>query len=114
MLNSVPLWYSSAYYSLSDGKHYCIYPFFDRSQSGASIACVIHIVACLVIIIYFYFIIYRFYRLAGRKRHVTANKKDSVLQSHVFTGESQKKDADNELRVLLTTALLIGWTFIGN
>ncbi len=113
MLISVPFWNSNFYYTLSDSKLYCTYPFADRNQLGASAFCVLHSCVCLSIICFCYSEIYKFYRLAGKRKHSTANKKESVLQSIAFKEDTSKKDEANEFRVFLTTVILIGWTMIG-
>jgi hypothetical protein len=98
---------------MSDSRLYCTFPFADTSQLTPCLISIIHILICLSVICYSYIGIYRFYRMAGRIRQGT-KRNDSVLQTQAFKDASQKKGEDNELKVLLTTVILVGWTLIGN
>jgi hypothetical protein len=108
---SIPLWNSFFYYTLSEAKLFCTYPFSDHGQILTSALSAIHGTGCITVINVCYLKIYQFYRKAGKMKR--ESKKDTILQSQALKVDSQKKEEEREFKVFLTTLLLIGWTLIG-
>ncbi len=101
----MPYLNSNYYYTLSNAKFYCAYP-FDREQILTTMIATSHAIVCVGVISYCYIQIYRFYTQLKPK----ANR-NSTLDSTVSVPNTA---TDIEYRILLITILLVGWTFIGN
>jgi hypothetical protein len=103
---SVPLWNPSYYNRVASGKYYCMLPFYDHSQLGTTFTAAFLCGICINITSFCYIQIYRYYKRL--KKDVREN-----MNSSLMTANSAKKEDDTESKILWTTILLVGWTFIG-
>jgi hypothetical protein len=103
---SIALWHPAFLYLPSTAKYYCTLPFHDRSQFIMCFIGVFLCGTCINITCFCYIQIYRYYKRL--KRNVREN-----MNSSLVTNNSAKKEDDTEFKILWTTILLVGWTFIG-
>jgi hypothetical protein len=107
-ISSVPFWNSTYFFTLSSGKFSCLLSLTERNQLILNILSIANASTFIGVASFCYISIYRY--CTKLKRNVIENM-NSTIQS---SSESPKKQMEKEeLKILWTTVILVGWTFTG-